>query len=204
MERVHDVGAGEHCSSKATRSIGRPTTHCDHLGREHKPGSRPPKQVEVGLANQRATCWVLGLQVLGCRPDSIRERRPELVELRVRRLDRDLSHNHVAELVWSTDIDQLIYSDPEGYLGAVAAANAERMLMRGFTTVRDMGGPSFGLKKAIDEGIVPGPRIILKKIEAPDRQEFLALARKVRSQARKAGVKRSDLKKAVRASRRRG
>ena len=49
-----------------------------------------------------------------------------------------------------------------------------------------------------------GDVVILKKIEAPDRQEFLALARKVRSQARKAGVKRSDLKKAVRASRRRG
>ena len=31
--------------------------------------------------------------------------------------------------------------------------------MRGFTTVRDMGGPSFGLKRAIDEGLVPGPRI---------------------------------------------
>jgi imidazolonepropionase-like amidohydrolase len=31
--------------------------------------------------------------------------------------------------------------------------------MRGFTTVRDLGGPTFGLKRAIDEGIVTGPRI---------------------------------------------
>lgn len=31
--------------------------------------------------------------------------------------------------------------------------------MRGFTTVRDMGGPSFGLKRAVDEGVVAGPRI---------------------------------------------
>ena len=31
--------------------------------------------------------------------------------------------------------------------------------MRGFTTVRDVGGPVFGLKRAIDEGIVNGPRI---------------------------------------------
>ena len=31
--------------------------------------------------------------------------------------------------------------------------------MRGFTTVRDVGGPSFGLKRAIDEGVVAGPRI---------------------------------------------
>src|SRR5262249_6856770 len=31
--------------------------------------------------------------------------------------------------------------------------------MRGFTTVRDVGGPVFGLKRAIDQGIVKGPRI---------------------------------------------
>ena len=31
--------------------------------------------------------------------------------------------------------------------------------MRGFTTVRDMGGPVFGLKRAIDEGVMTGPRI---------------------------------------------
>jgi imidazolonepropionase-like amidohydrolase len=31
--------------------------------------------------------------------------------------------------------------------------------MRGFTTVRDLGGPTFGLKAAIDEGVVNGPRI---------------------------------------------
>ncbi len=31
--------------------------------------------------------------------------------------------------------------------------------MRGFTTVRDLGGPSFGIKQAIDQGSIPGPRI---------------------------------------------
>lgn len=33
------------------------------------------------------------------------------------------------------------------------------MLMRGFTSVRDVGGPSFALKAAIDNGSVKGPRI---------------------------------------------
>ncbi len=46
-----------------------------------------------------------------------------------------------------------------GYNNLVAAAEATATLMRGFTTVRDMGGPSFGLKQAIDEDLVPGPRI---------------------------------------------
>ncbi len=31
--------------------------------------------------------------------------------------------------------------------------------MQGFTTVRDLGGPVFGLKRAIDEGVMVGPRI---------------------------------------------
>ena len=46
-----------------------------------------------------------------------------------------------------------------GYLTLLAAAEARATLMRGFTTVRDLGGPSFALKRAIDEGVVPGPRI---------------------------------------------
>jgi imidazolonepropionase-like amidohydrolase len=46
-----------------------------------------------------------------------------------------------------------------GYLNLMAGAEATDTLMRGFTTVRDVGGPVFGLKRAIDEGIVSGPRI---------------------------------------------
>jgi len=46
-----------------------------------------------------------------------------------------------------------------GYTTLLAAAEATATLMRGFTTVRDMGGPSFSLKRAIDEGLLPGPRI---------------------------------------------
>lgn len=46
-----------------------------------------------------------------------------------------------------------------GYLYLVAGREAERTLMRGFTSVRDAGGPSFALKRAIDQGIISGPRI---------------------------------------------
>ncbi len=45
------------------------------------------------------------------------------------------------------------------YSGAAMVVEAEKMLMRGFTTVRDAGGPVYGLAKAIDEGMIPGPRI---------------------------------------------
>jgi imidazolonepropionase-like amidohydrolase len=46
-----------------------------------------------------------------------------------------------------------------GYLNLLGGAEAQATLMRGFTSVRDLGGPSFGLKRAIDEGLVAGPRI---------------------------------------------
>jgi imidazolonepropionase-like amidohydrolase len=46
-----------------------------------------------------------------------------------------------------------------GYLNVLAGAEATATLLRGFTTVRDVGGPTFGLKQAIDEGVLAGPRI---------------------------------------------
>jgi imidazolonepropionase-like amidohydrolase len=46
-----------------------------------------------------------------------------------------------------------------GYLTLVAGEQAKRTLHRGFTTVRDAGGPVFGLKQAIDDGTIDGPRI---------------------------------------------
>jgi len=50
-------------------------------------------------------------------------------------------------------------NDDVGYNNIVAGDEANDTLMRGFTTVRDVGGPVFGLKRAIDEGVVNGPRI---------------------------------------------
>mgnify|MGYP001179153849 FL=1 len=52
-----------------------------------------------------------------------------------------------------------LLSSSEGYLNLKAAEEAERTLMRGFTTVRDLAGPTFALKRAIDEGGFAGPRI---------------------------------------------
>jgi imidazolonepropionase-like amidohydrolase len=66
------------------------------------------------------------------------------------------AHYHVA---FSTvSLAELATADP-GYLGMRTAAAARETLLRGFTTVRDVGGPVFGLKRAIDEGRVEGPRI---------------------------------------------
>ncbi|MGY6521709.1 MAG: amidohydrolase family protein [Mongoliitalea sp.] len=47
----------------------------------------------------------------------------------------------------------------EGMMMEKVAVNSEKMLMRGFTSVRDAGGPIFPLKMAVDAGKINGPRI---------------------------------------------
>ena len=44
-------------------------------------------------------------------------------------------------------------------IASASAAAAQEWLMDGFTTVRDMGGMGDGLKKNVDAGLLPGPRI---------------------------------------------
>jgi imidazolonepropionase-like amidohydrolase len=51
----------------------------------------------------------------------------------------------------------------DSFWQAQATANAKAMLMAGFTTVRNVGSENYndvGLKQAIQEGIIPGPRIV--------------------------------------------
>jgi imidazolonepropionase-like amidohydrolase len=65
------------------------------------------------------------------------------------------AHWH-AMLITATPLDTM---NDLGFANLAAGAEAEATLMRGFTTIRDVGGPAFGLKRAIDQGFVEGPRI---------------------------------------------
>ncbi len=58
----------------------------------------------------------------------------------------------------SVSLQQALTADA-AYVHLLAAREAAATLLRGFTTVRDVGGPAFALKRAIDEGVVAGPRI---------------------------------------------
>ncbi len=66
------------------------------------------------------------------------------------------AHYHV--MMASLPLSELMTGDL-GYINLAAAAEASRVLLRGFTSIRDMAGPCFGLKRAIDSGLVTGPRI---------------------------------------------
>jgi imidazolonepropionase-like amidohydrolase len=69
-----------------------------------------------------------------------------------------LSDTHVHIAFASIPQQALLFGDP-GYAYIHSTVDAEAMLMRGVTSVRDMGGNTFGLKMAIDQGLVKGPRI---------------------------------------------
>jgi len=66
------------------------------------------------------------------------------------------AHWHAA--MAAIPLSTMMTADP-GYIALVAGAESRRTLLRGFTSVRDLAGPSFSLKRAIDEGLVEGPRI---------------------------------------------
>jgi imidazolonepropionase-like amidohydrolase len=66
------------------------------------------------------------------------------------------AHTH---LMFGTVSQVTALTSDVGFMNVAAVKAADDMLMRGFTTVRDMGGPVFGLKRGIDLGLVPGPRI---------------------------------------------
>ena len=65
-----------------------------------------------------------------------------------------------------TSWDDQVLKESRSYRTARATAHAKKTLMAGFTTVRDLGTEGaeyddFGLKQAIINGIIPGPRMII-------------------------------------------
>jgi imidazolonepropionase-like amidohydrolase len=66
------------------------------------------------------------------------------------------AHTH---LMFATLPQVALLTADIGYVQIAAGKGATEMLLRGFTSARDLGGPVFGLKRAIDSGLIPGPRI---------------------------------------------
>jgi imidazolonepropionase-like amidohydrolase len=65
-----------------------------------------------------------------------------------------------------TSWNDQVLKEPEAYRVAAATAHARKTLEAGFTTFRDLGTEGagyadYGLKKAINDGVIPGPRMII-------------------------------------------
>jgi len=68
------------------------------------------------------------------------------------------AHYHISYSQFS--VPEFMASDIAMYT-IKSTISAENSLMRGFTTIRDMGGAPFSIKKAVDQGIIVGPRLYL-------------------------------------------
>lgn len=74
------------------------------------------------------------------------------------------SHTHViGRVLGDPDGPGADVKDYQGFAAILGTRNAYNLLMAGFTTIRNVGAPNFddmALRKAINEGWVPGPRMI--------------------------------------------
>lgn len=105
------------------------------------------------------TVLVRGNQIADIGPD-VRSASARVIEGRGRTLMPGLIDAHVHMTFSALPLMRLLAPDltPQNAEAAAAAA-AEQMLLRGFTAVRDAGGPVWSLKAGIDAGKYRGPRI---------------------------------------------
>lgn len=67
---------------------------------------------------------------------------------------------HVHVMAWTANLSQLKRGSPN-YNVLRAAGVMRDMLMRGFTTLRDACGADFGLQDAVNEDLIPAPRLFI-------------------------------------------
>jgi imidazolonepropionase-like amidohydrolase len=91
---------------------------------------------------------------------SISANSAEIIDLKGRTLMPGLIDAHVHVVAGVADLGRNA-ALPDSLVTVRALVIMREMLMRGFTTVRDVGGANFGLKLAVEEGHFPTPRLII-------------------------------------------
>ena len=69
------------------------------------------------------------------------------------------AHVHVCAV--EVDIAGQRRAYPASLLAYAAATMIRQALDQGFTTIRDAGGADWGMKEAVDRGLIPGPRMFV-------------------------------------------
>lgn len=106
-------------------------------------------------------CWVRGnkIELISSAPIPVdRSATTTIINGNGRTLMPGLIDMH-SHIMWESLPQAQMQVFDFAYFNLIAARSAEKTLMRGFTTLRDVGGPSFSLKKVIDDGVYAGPRI---------------------------------------------
>ena len=82
----------------------------------------------------------------------------QVIDLEGRTLMPGLIDAHFHALAASPDLGEVEHM-PGSLLAQHARLNLEAALQRGFTTIRDAAGADYGLARAIDTGLIRGPRL---------------------------------------------
>lgn len=98
-------------------------------------------------------------RILELSPTTIKADAAHRIDLRGKVVMPGLCDAHVHAIVPINSFAALTRWPPS-YAAYRAIPVLEGMLTRGFTTVRDAGGADFGLARAIEEGLIRGPRLL--------------------------------------------
>ena len=101
---------------------------------------------------------VEGARIVEVSDVPIRSGTAEVVDIRGRTLMPGLIDAHFHAIAASPDLGAVEHMPPS-LIAQHARANLEATLQRGFTTVRDAAGADYGLFRAIEAGLIAGPRL---------------------------------------------
>lgn len=112
-----------------------------------------------GKRLEGANVLVAGNLIKSVSTDAIAAPGADIIDGGGRTLMPGLIDSHVHLSVYTPVAIQGRQNVNEFMVGALAIVRGQAMLMRGFTTVRDTGGPSTYLRKLFDANLAPGPRV---------------------------------------------
>src|ERR1700691_514134 len=90
----------------------------------------------------------------------IRDQGARRIDLKGRTLMPGLIDCHVHVIAAMLDLGRNA-ALPDALVAYHAARIMQGMLHRGFTTVRDLGGATHALVEAVEQGLIPGPRLVI-------------------------------------------
>lgn len=114
--------------------------------------------VEAGVLRPGTSVLVDGERIVEVSDRPVTTASAERIDCRGRTLMPGLIDAHVHVTLTTMDIGAMARR-PVTLVAQEARVILESMLRRGFTTVRDVGGADHGLARAIDAGLIRGPRL---------------------------------------------
>ena len=107
--------------------------------------------------SQFSNVVIKGDKITAITTEPVKDKTAQYIDLKGHYLLPGLIDNHVH--LTASQFDLADTNVPDTYLAIQAKDYLEKMLQRGFTSVRDAGGAGYGLELATEQGLIKGPRL---------------------------------------------